>query len=334
MRITSATHYREADVVAYSGTSMNQSAAKSAVEGSVALPGNYDGVHLGHRSLLDAAKDHAQRDGLRVVVLTFDPHPLQLLAPERAPKRLTTTQRRAELLRGAGADEVYVACFDEGFARKSPEDFVKSVIVDDLRARVVIVGSDFRFGADRAGDLTLLRELGKAHGFTVQECTPFLHDDAVVSSTRVRECIETGDVNTASTLLARVHEVEGNVIEGHRRGRTIGFPTANLDCDPVLIPRDGVYAVAARVLDEERVLSGVLNIGTRPTLAAGRSFEVHLFDFNRDIYAKRLRVGFLARIRDEQKFAGIDALRAQIEKDVASAKEAWANSPEGLLKWM
>ncbi|MBK8170838.1 MAG: bifunctional riboflavin kinase/FAD synthetase [Sandaracinaceae bacterium] len=313
---------------------MNPSAAKIAGEGSVALPGNYDGVHLGHQALLAAARMHAARLASRVVVLTFDPHPLQLLAPERAPKQLTTRERRAQLLRLAGADDVRVVRFDEDFAKQSPTDFVDSILVKELRARAIVVGSDFRFGEGRAGDLPMLRSLGETRNFSVEEVAPVIDDGSIVSSTRVRQCLENGEVREAARLLSRAHDVDGTVVEGNRRGRTIGFPTANLQCDPVLLPRDGVYMIAARVLDDARVVPGVLNIGTRPTLAAGRSFEAHLFDFDRDIYGKRLRVAFLERLRDEKKFDGIDSLTAQIQSDVALAKEAWANTPMGLVQWM
>lgn len=289
------------------------------------VPGNHDGVHVGHRALLDEARRRADAAGLAVVPLTFDPHPLTVLAPERAPVPLTTIARRVELLREAGADEVAVARFDAAYAARSADAFVDAVLVGELRAGAVIVGPDFRFGAGRTGTIERLRELGAVRGFTVHEVGPVeLPGLGRVSSTRIREALRAGALEDATRMLGRIHEVEGVVVEGDKRGRTIGFPTANLDCDPILVPADGVYAVVARVLapsrGAQRIL-GVANLGTRPTFAAGRSVEVHLFDFTGDLYGARLRVGFVARLRAEQKFDGIDALRAQIAKDARAARD-------------
>ena len=283
------------------------------------VPGNHDGVHAGHRALIAAARLRADALGLDVVAMTFDPHPLAVLAPERAPLPITTLARRTELLREAGCDDVHVARFDAAYAAQSPEHWVDQNLVEQLSARVVVVGSDFQFGAKRAGNVARLRELGTSRGFEVVEVGPVLLGERV-SSTRIRDALRTGDVATATSMLGRVHEVDGTVVTGHRRGRTIGFPTANLDCDRVLMPADGVYAVIARVLDRPGILRGVANLGTRPTFAAGRSVEAHLFDFDGDLYGARLRVGFVARLRGEQKFDGVDALRAQIARDADTAR--------------
>lgn len=294
------------------------------------VPGNHDGVHLGHRALLEEARRQADAAGLAVVPLTFDPHPLTVLAPERAPMPLTTIPRRIELLRDAGADDVAVARFDAAYASRSAEAFVDAVLVGELRAGAVIVGPDFRFGAGRSGTIELLRALGEQRGFTVHEVAPVeLPGLGRVSSTRIREALREGALDDATRMLGRLHEVEGVVIEGHKRGRTIGFPTANLDCDPILMPADGVYAVVARVVAPSRgaeLIRGVANLGTRPTFAAGRSVEAHLFDFDGDLYGARLRVGFVARLRAEQKFDGIDALRAQIAKDARAARDRLATA--------
>lgn len=289
------------------------------------VPGNHDGVHAGHRALIDEARRRADAAGLDVVPLTFDPHPLTVLAPERAPVPLTTIARRVELLRDAGADDVAIARFDPAYASRSAEAWVDEVLIGELGAGAVIVGPDFRFGAGRGGTIARLHELGAERGFTVHEVAPVeLPGLGRVSSTRIREALREGATGDATRMLGRVHEVEGSVIEGHKRGRTIGFPTANLDCDPVLMPADGVYAVVARVIAPERgaeLIRGVANLGTRPTFAAGRSVEVHLFDFSADLYGARLRVGFVARLRGEQKFDGVDALRAQITKDAQAARD-------------
>ncbi len=297
-------------------------------------PGNHDGVHLGHRALLSAARESAERGGHAVVALTFDPHPAAVLAPDRAPPILTTIERRRELLLALGADEVVVQRFDRAFANLTPQQFVQSVLVERLRTRGVVVGPDFRFGHGRKGDVAMLRELGKADGFDVTTVEPIRIGGAVVSSTRVRAALKAGDVEQATALLGRVHDVDGRVVRGDGRGRSIGVPTANLDCDPVLLPSDGVYAVVARVHGEQELMHGVANLGVRPTFAAGRSVEVHLFDVDRDLYDRTLRVGFVARLRDEQKFDGIEAIVAQIQKDIEAARATLAGCDRDPWQWI
>jgi riboflavin kinase/FMN adenylyltransferase len=261
-----------------------------------------------------------------VVALTFDPHPLAVLAPDRAPVPLTTIARRTELLLEAGADDVAVARFSAEYAKQTADGWVESELVERLCATHVVVGVDFRFGAGRIGDLSRLGELGDRLGFEVRPVELIARADERVSSTRIRAALRDGDVRDAAGQLGRVHDVEGTVVHGFERGRTIGFPTANLDSDAVLLPRDGVYAVVARV--GGRALGGVANLGTRPTFAAGRSVEVHLFDFQGDLYGQRLRVGFVERLRDEQKFDSIEALVAQIHRDAEAARALFAR--EGL----
>ena len=290
--------------------------------GAVVTPGNHDGVHLGHRALLDAAREMGARDGFAVTVLTFDPHPAHVLAPSRAPALLTTLARRTELLRALGADRVEVLRFDRARAAQAPEAFVDEVLAGKLGARGVVVGPDFRFGRGATGDVDMLRALGESRGFGVRVVEPVRLDGAVISSTRIRAALGDGDVEAAARLLGRVHDVDAQIVEGDRRGRTIGFPTANLRCDPVLLPADGVYAVVARLHGEAELLRGVANLGVRPTVGAGRSIEVHLFDFDRDVYGKRIRVGFVHRLRAEKKFDGLDALKAQIATDAAEARRA------------
>lgn len=294
---------------------------------SVVVPGNHDGVHLGHVALLTRARELAGRHGARVVALTFDPHPLALLAPARAPEVLTTIERRAELLRRAGADEVVVARFDERFAKLGAAEFVEHELAERLSACAVVVGADFRFGQGRSGDPAFLRACGERLGFEVAVVDAIASGSVErISSTAVREALRAGDVEEAARLLGRLHELEGRVVEGHRRGRTIGFPTANLEGARVLLPRDGVYAVVARVLrdgravDDEPPMAGMLNVGTRPTFAAGRSVEAHFFDVSRDLYGLTLRLGLVARLRDERRFDGIEALVAQLREDAVAAR--------------
>ncbi len=296
--------------------------------------GNHDGVHLGHRALLEAARQRADRDGLKVRAVTFDPHPAAVLAPHRAPPLLSTVARRSELMRAFGADEVRVLRFDQGFASLTPDEFVQRVLLEELQARVAVVGPDFRFGRGRAGDGALLERLGGQLGFDVIAVEPVLLDGEVVSSTRIRRALQAGDVSAATRSLGRVHDVEGRIVRGDGRGRSIGVPTANLDCAPVLLPADGVYAVVARVVGEDALLFGVANLGLRPTFAAGRSVEVHLFDVDRDLYDRRLRVGFVRRIRAERKFDGVEALEAQIARDIAGARSALENASRDDWRWI
>jgi riboflavin kinase/FMN adenylyltransferase len=293
-------------------------------------------VHRGHRALIDAAVAHARPRGLRIVALTFDPHPAELLAKERAPARLTTTARRIELLRGAGCDDVHVARFDAAFAAQSPETFVDEVLVRALRARAVVLGPDFRFGANRAGDVALLQQLGRARDFDVVPLAPLCDGGAPISSSRVRAAVGAGEVAIAAALLGRVHDLDGEVVRGAERGRTIGFPTANLRASDVLLPADGVYSVVARRLDDPStpVLRGVANLGVRPTLGAGRSIEVHLFDWSGDLYGAPLRVGFVARLREERRFEGLEALRAQIARDAAEARATIGGREQELGRWL
>lgn len=293
----------------------------SAPARSVVVPGNHDGVHLGHQALFAHARAVAAAESLVVVALTFDPHPLKELAPERAPMPLTTITRRVALLRAAGADRVEIARFDAAYAAQSAEEWVDAQLVRGLGARALIVGPDFRFGRDRGGDLGRLEELGRARGFAVDVASEVRLPGTGerVSSTAVRTALMRGDVTHAAALLGRPHLVDGVVVEGHKRGRTIGFPTANLAPDPILLPLDGVYAVRLELKDGTW-RDGMANLGTRPTFAAGRSLEAHLFDFDGDLYGMRVSLAFVARIRDEQKFDGPAALVAQIRRDEEAAR--------------
>ena len=289
---------------------------------TVIAPGNYDGVHLGHQALLRRATQFAEQHNLSTTVLTFDPHPGAVIGAT-AKAVLTLHPRRAELLRTAGADRVIVQSFTHDFASLSPEDFVETLLARGARA--LVVGPDFHFGSMRGGDVALLETLARARGFTVLLEPPVQLEGERVSSSAIRTALIAGHVRRAAELLGRVHEVQGRVVLGDQRGRTLGFPTANIAIEPVLPPADGVYAVLLRELDgvgnPRNLIHGVANLGTRPTFAAGRSVEVHLFDFDRDIYNREVRVGFVERIRGEQRFANLEELRAQIARDCARARE-------------
>lgn len=308
---------------------------------AVVTPGNYDGVHLGHRALVATARDVARQssDPLRVVVLTFDPHPLHFVAPERAPPLLTSVERRIELLGAAGADEVVVQAFDRPFSLLSPEAFVDQILRSRLDARAVVIGPDFRFGAQRAGDVALLERFGARHGLRVVTVPPVTLDGEVVSSSHVRAALVRGEVERAARMLTRVHDLTRRVVRGQQRGRTLGFPTANLELAGLLAPADGVYAVSVRVLDGEPSFAatrqiGVANLGVRPTVHGGRSMEVHLLNFDGDLYGRSLRIGFVARLRAEQKFPDLAALRAQIARDVEAGRSAVCAADPRLIAWI
>jgi riboflavin kinase/FMN adenylyltransferase len=294
--------------------------------GTVVVTGNFDGVHRGHQALFARARLEADARHLVLVALTFDPHPRAVLGTG-APALLTSTARRIQLISRLGVAHVFVRRFDRAFAAWTPERFVEELVVRELGAKVIIAGDNFRFGAKRAGDDALLRGLGPRLGFEAftLEATD---EKGALSSSRARDAVVAGDVREAAHVLGRPHSIEGVVAKGDQRGRTIGFPTANLDRVTELVPANGVYAVAVdRVAPGEpaSLATGVMNIGTRPTVGGtSRTLEVHLFDLDGDLYGSSLRVHFIERLRDERKFDGLPALKAQIALDAAAARAATA----------
>ncbi len=304
---------------------------------SVVTPGNHDGVHLGHRALIDAAKRTADAHGWQTLAMCFEPHPTAVLVPERAPVLITDMQRRVEILKGAGCDDVVVLPFDSEFSKMTPDQFVERVLLEACHAKGVVVGPDFHFGYKRSGNIATLRQWGEREGFTVELVEPVMFKGEAVSSTRLRRILrEDGNVEDAAVMMTRVHEATGHIVQGDQRGREIGFPTANLEVGPLVLPKDGVYAVVARVLGEAGapLLRGVANLGNRPTFDAGRSVEVHLFGFDGDLYGKRMRVGFVARIRGELKFDGLEPLRGQINRDCDEAENALQQLGPDLVRWI
>lgn len=282
--------------------------------------GVFDGLHAGHRAVLALLRRRAAERGLESAVITFDPHPLQVVVPEHAPRLLTGIEHRLELLAEAEVDLAAVVLFDEEMRALTPAAFAAAVLADALHARLVVVGEDFRFGRNRLGNVASLAELGDVHGFAV-EVVPLLGGQAPISSTRVRALVAEGRVEEAAAALGRPHEVRGLVVPGDGRGRRLGFPTANIALAPGLaVPPAGVYAVRAG----ERggaLQPAVANIGRRPTFGAGEeTLEVHLLDGAGDLYGRTLRVAFVARLRDEQRFPDAAALKAQIGEDVAAAR--------------
>lgn len=303
---------------------------------SLALPapavtiGNFDGVHRGHRALVAETVARARAAGGEAVVLTFDPHPARVLAPERVPAWITSPEQKAELLSGLGIDVMAVLPFTSEVAALSPAAFARDVLAGALGARHVVVGADFRFGHRKAGDAAVLARLGATHGFAVSAVPPVLEGGRPVSSSRVREALAEGDAAHAASLLGRPYFVDGTVVEGDRRGRTIGIPTANLETDGALLPARGVYAGRCR-LPEGQARLAVVNVGKRPTFG-GRTVtvEAHLLDYSGDLYGRRLRLSFAARLRDEQRFAGADALVEQIRRDVERARALVSAPPDGV----
>lgn len=289
--------------------------------------GNFDGVHRGHRAIMETVTSRARARGGQAVVLTFEPHPRKVLQPDQAPGLLTTLDQKLERLEELGVDVAVVEPFDRAFAELPPERFVRECIHERIRPVEVYVGYDFRFGKDREGSMRLLTELGPHLGFSVTIIPEVTVDGRDVNSTRIRTLLGQGRVEEAAALLDRPYTVRGRVVKGDRRGREIGFPTANLELENEVLPANGVYAGRLRFLDAgeppaETRLGAVTNVGTRPTFGPGAPplAEAHLLDFEGDCYGRRVELSFALRLRDEQRFPGVDALRAQIARDVAEAR--------------
>jgi riboflavin kinase/FMN adenylyltransferase len=282
--------------------------------------GNFDGVHRGHQKVLDRLRRTASEHGATSVVMTFDPHPPRVVRPDKAPPLLMTKAQKLEAIAAAGVQGAAIVRFTPELSRWEPEAFVRTVLVDWLRVSEVWVGANFLFGHERAGNFTLLRTLGARYGFTTEKIDPVRYKDFVVSSTRIRRLVSEARLDEAGALLGHQYYVDGVVIEGDRRGRGLGFPTANLRTDNELLPPNGVYATTVTI--GGLVYASVSNIGNRPTVDSRglTSVETHVFDMDRDLYGMSLRLGFVQRLRDERKFESLDALRAQISADCGRAR--------------
>jgi riboflavin kinase / FMN adenylyltransferase len=282
--------------------------------------GNFDGVHRGHRKILERVRRVADERGATSVVMTFDPHPPRVVRPDKAPPLLMTTPQKLEAIAQAGLHGAAIVRFTHDMSRWEPETFVRTVLVEWLRVAEVWVGANFLFGHDRAGNFTLLRVLGSRYGFRAEKIDPVRYKEFVVSSTRIRRLVSEGRVDEAGALLGHVYAIDGTVMRGDQRGRTIGFPTANICTENELLPPHGVYATTTRVRDV--VYASVTNIGVRPTVDdSGRTtIETHVFDFDRDLYGASIRVGFVQRLRDERAFESFELLRAQIAADCERAR--------------
>jgi riboflavin kinase/FMN adenylyltransferase len=282
--------------------------------------GNFDGVHRGHRKILDRVRRVAGERGATSIVMTFDPHPPRVVRPDKAPPLLMTLGQKLEAIAATGVQGAAIVRFTPALSRWDPETFVRTVLADWLRVAEVWVGANFLFGRDRSGNFSMLRALGGRYGFRAEKIDPVRYKDFVVSSTRIRRLVSEGRVDEAGALLGHQYFIDGTVMRGDQRGRTIGFPTANLCTDNELRPPHGVYATTARI--DQIVYPSVTNIGTRPTVdASGRTVvETHIFNVDRDLYGTRLRVGFVQRLRDERAFESLDLLRAQIAADCQRAR--------------
>ena len=296
--------------------------------------GNFDGLHLGHAALIGEARDRARVKGAPAAVLTFEPHPRGVFMPGGEPFRLTPFRVKEREIARLGVELLFVQHFDLDFSKRSAESFVEEVMLGAIGLTHIVVGHDCTFGNRRRGTPELLREMGARHGFGITVIEPVSGPDtAVYSSTRIRELLRDGRPHDAAAQLGRFWEIDGRVMEGDRRGRTIGFPTANLGLGEYLRPAFGVYAV--RVTGDGpddplagRTVDGVANIGLRPTVGTPEPrLEAHLFDTDTDLYGRHLRVSLVEFIRPEKKFAGLDALKAQIAADAAKAREILAATP-------
>lgn len=291
---------------------------------TVLTVGTFDGVHAGHRAILDTVVRKAKERDARSVLVTFDPHPRDIINPGDAGiKLLTTIQERSEILNELGIDEMIVIPFDRDFSLLSSEEFVRDIIFEKIGVSEFVIGYDHQFGRNREGTIETIENLGQELGFDAYVVSKREIGQQTVSSTAIRSAIsEEGDVEKAANFLQRPYRLNGTVIHGEKRGKEIGYPTANIKPEhpQKVIPKDGVYAVRVRVMDNW--FKGMMNIGTRPTFEdTMRTLEVHLFDFDENIYGKEVQVRFFNRIRDEVKFGGINELIAQLKKDEKRAKE-------------
>ena len=301
------------------------------IAGSCVTIGNFDGVHKGHQKLIQLACSRAKTQDLVSVVVTFDPHPMRVLRNDKTPPFITLIEQKIELISQHGPHVCLLLEFTMAMAKLAPEDFVKKYLLDGLNMKEMIIGYDYHLGKGRAGNFETLTELGIKHGFVVNRLDPVSVDDAVVSSTRIRDLVQSGKVWAVRPLLGRFYQVKGEVVRGmDRGGRLLGFPTANLKLVDELFPKPGVYAIWVEV--DGDVHKGVANIGKNPTFGNDAlSVEAHILDFKKDLYGADIRVHFVQRIRDEKKFNGIDELKDRIGKDIDLGRQI-LSQPEAEIK--
>jgi riboflavin kinase/FMN adenylyltransferase len=297
------------------------SAVPDAFRGGIVALGNFDGFHKGHQAVVGRAVSRAGAEGRPVLVATFDPHPVRFFKPDVPPFRLTTLDQRERLFAAAGADAMLVYRFDAELAAVTAPDFVADHLVSRAGAAGVVTGEDFTFGKGRAGNVDVLKLLGQANRLSVDSVAPVDQDGAPVSSSRIRDALVAGDCETAERLLTRPFAIEGEVVHGDKRGRALGYPTANMALYRYQRPRFGVYAVRARRADG-RMLDGVANLGTRPMFDPPRELlESYFFDFDEEIYGETIEVDLISFLRDERSFEDVDELKAQMARDCVAARE-------------
>jgi len=299
-------------------------------DGCVATIGNFDGLHLGHRRILEALKEASERHMRPTLVILFEPQPKEFFAPEHAPARLASFRDKFLDLADAGVDYLLCLPFNEALRSMSADAFIRTILVDALKVHHLIVGDDFRFGCDRSGDYQALVSAGETFGFTVTDTPTHLIDEERVSSTRVRGELERDLLAQAAELLGHPYRMAGRVAYGRQLGRTLDTPTANVMIKRTRLPMKGVYAVHVRVAEDGEEYIGVANLGVKPTVAGTPepSLEVHLFGFKGDLYGQHLTVSFMQKIRDEMKFDGLDALKAAIDSDKQAARAYFASRPD------
>lgn len=296
------------------------------VTNAVVTTGTFDGVHIGHQQVISRLKEAAARINGETVLLTFFPHPRMVLFPERKQLLLNTPEEKAALLEKTGIDHLIVHPFTREFSMLSSKDFIEDILVKKLGTRRLVIGHDHHFGRNREGSFDHLRQFGPVYGFEVEEIPAQEVENIGVSSTKIRQALEAGDVATAASFLGYSYQLAGTVVKGRQLGRTIGFPTANIlvtDSNK-MVPADGVFAV--RIHRKSETLNGMMNIGMRPTVDGhSRTIEVNILDFDADIYGETLILEFVKRIRDEKKFDGLEALKQQLENDRLATREIFAN---------
>jgi riboflavin kinase/FMN adenylyltransferase len=300
------------------------SAVPAHLRGGIVALGTFDGFHLGHQAVVGRAIARAKAEGRPALVATFDPHPVRFFKPDLPPFRLTTLDQRERLFGAAGADAMLVFRFDAELAAVTAEDFVTDRLIGRIGAAGVVTGEDFTFGNRRGGNIAVLERLGAEHGLSVDTVAPVMDEGRPVSSSRIREALEAGDCETATRLLTRPFAIEGVVEHGDKRGRAIGYPTANINLGKYLRPHYGIYAVRGR-LPDGRTLGGAANLGIRPSFHPPKELlEPYFFDFSGDLYGQTIEVELISFIRPEAKFDGLDALTRQMEQDCSEARRRLA----------
>ncbi len=293
--------------------------------------GNFDGIHLGHKKIIETAKHRSRENSTRCCVITFDPHPQKVLGRKEVPL-IFPLERRFKMLESEGVDAVICLNFTRELSKVSAEDFVKEILLNRLKIKDIVVGPGFSFGHKRKGDVDLLRSMGETYGFSTVVAEVARVDDKVVSSSAIRNLIRDGEIKEANRFFGYDYRIEGVVVEGERRGRKLGFPTVNLDTEFEILPRPGVYATYVRLSDG--LHESITNIGIRPTFEESKlTVETHIFDFSDDLYGNKIVVNFVGRLRDEKRFASVDGLVTQIRKDITAVREILRDHPKEERIW-